>query len=176
MKAGEPRELIILPGTPTETTAHSRKRTRFIKTVLYFYHRRIILTSWWMTHSSGPLSEAYTGDLREMNHCVAAARAVKPRLGSARRVEEPASQMRKKKKKGVSSLLLLPPGLHLQSLHLSLVILICQNCLPACLEGYYWCVMREHIGNEKHTNGRWKKKNHCWEEEKGLFGRCRWIF
>lgn len=25
-----------------------------------------------MTHSSGPLSEAYTGDLREMNHCVAA--------------------------------------------------------------------------------------------------------
>lgn len=109
MKAGEPRVLIILPGTPTETTAHSRKRTRFIKTVLYFYHHRIILTSWWMTHSSGPLSEAYTGDLREMNHCVAAARAVKPQFGSARRVEELASQMRKKR--GASSLvvLLLPP-------------------------------------------------------------------
>lgn len=83
MKAGEPRVLIILPGTPTEPTARSRKRTRFIKTVLYFYHRRIILTSWWMTHSSGPLSEAYTGDLREMNHCAAAAHAVKPQFGSA---------------------------------------------------------------------------------------------
>lgn len=46
------------------------------------------------------------------------------------------------------------PGLQLQSLHLSWVILICQNCLPACLQGYYWCVMREQRGNEKHTNGR----------------------
>lgn len=57
------------------------------------------------------------------------------------------------------------PGLQLQSPHLSWVILICQNCLPACLQGYYWCVMREQIGNEKHTNGRWKKQR--WEEERG---------
>lgn len=40
-----------------------------------------------------------------------------------------------------------------QALHLSWVILICQNCLPAWLQGYYRHVIREQIGNEKRTAG-----------------------